>query len=109
MVPNLAHSGQTVYPWCDVMGNGQVFSRAESEPPTTCHCTSMPLICLSHLRFSGKESLRIKCHGTCTQLNLPNSFISPMSGCGKGGKGLGKGEPSITTRFFVTTSKVGFT
>jgi hypothetical protein len=29
-----------------------------------------------------------------------------MSGRGKGGKGLGKGGPSVTARFFVTTSKV---
>ena len=73
---------------------------------TTCHCTSMPLIRSSHSRFPREESLDIQHHGTYTQLNLLNSFISPMSGCGKGGKGLGKGGPSITAKFFVTKSKL---
>jgi hypothetical protein len=78
-------------------------------PPATCHCTSMPLVHSSHSRFPGEESLHIQCHGMYTQLNLLNSLISPMSGRGKGGKGLGKGGPSVTARFFVTTSKVSFT
>jgi hypothetical protein len=127
MVPNLAYPGRTAYPWRGVTGTvgylqgnsrnlslhfhatrtfialhgyGRILSR---EPPTTCHCTSMPLVRSSHSRF---RSLDIQHHGTYTQLNLLNNFISPMSGRGKGGKGLGKGGPSVTARFFVTTSKV---
>jgi hypothetical protein len=104
-VPNLAYPGQTAYPWHGVTVQVGIFKG----PPTTCHCTSMPLVHSSHSRFPGEESLHIQCHGMYTQLNLLNSLISPMSGHGKGGKGLGKGGPSVTARFFVTTSKVSFT
>ena len=100
---NLSLHFHATHTFITLHGYGQILSR---EPPTTCHYTSMPLIRSSHSRFPREESLDIQHHGTYTQLNLLNSFISPMSGRGKGGKGLGKGGPSVTARFFVTKSKV---